>query len=283
VKMEVDHKHICNTGNSEPNVSTKLGFLSFNNTRDLGGMKTADGRSIVKNKLIRSGNLHGATESDIKFLSENVDCIVDLRTDTECGGMPDPEVAGAKNVHISILPNLAAGVSRDKKSDDEAFFKLKDDPDDAGRYMARIYDSFVANEFSVGQYRRFIDLLLEPRKGAILWHCTVGKDRTGVGAVIIEHILGITKEDIISDYLLTNEYIRDEQMKMVESVGFKTGGKVDEKQRKAFDWLFGAHKEYIDSLYRKAEELYGSFDGFLSKRLGVTEEEREKLKGMYLE
>ena len=58
-------------GSEYINVSTKIDVLSFNNTRDLGGMKTADGRSIIKNKLIRSGNLHGATESDIKFLSEN--------------------------------------------------------------------------------------------------------------------------------------------------------------------------------------------------------------------
>jgi len=272
LRVETDHM----------GVSKKLEFLSFNNTRDLGGMKTADGRIIAKNRLIRSGNLHAATESDIKYISENVGCIVDLRTETERSAMPDPDITGVENIHLSILPNLAAGVSRDKKSDDEAFFRLKDDPDSAGKYMAGIYLGFVLSDHSVSMYRRFIDLLLAAREKALLWHCTVGKDRTGIAAVIIQEILGVDRADIMRDYLLTNDYIRDDQMRLVGTMGFGTGGTVSDNQKKAFGWLFGAHKEYLFAFYEKAEELYGSFDGFLSKALKVTDEEREILKANYL-
>ena len=78
-----------------------------------------------------------------------------------------------------------------------------------------MYARFVNDDFSLSQYRRFIGLLSEPREKAILWHCTAGKDRTGTGAMFIQELLGVGREDIMAlvamSYNMTALKIRRKQ------------------------------------------------------------------------
>ncbi len=258
-------------------MNTKIDLQCLNNTRDLGGIKTADGRSIKPNIFVRSGHLYNASLSDIAWLSDHVSLVIDFRTTQERGEKPDPVISNVKNIHLSILDTLAAGVSREEQSDEKAFAMVAQDPAGAREYMINIYRGFVTSDFSVAQYNRFLHLLLEPHEKAVLWHCTAGKDRAGFAAVIIQELLGVKRADIMADYLKTNEYLEAEVQELYKMVGRQMGS-LNEKAEKALNYLFGAHREYLEAVYEAVEEKYGGFDGFIRDGLCISERERESLR-----
>ncbi|MBQ8995972.1 MAG: tyrosine-protein phosphatase [Oscillospiraceae bacterium] len=263
------------------NISCKISFEGLNNTRDLGGMRTKQGQHILPGKLIRSGQLHSATEKDISVLSVDLALVVDFRTEQERVEKPDPYMAGVINLHLPVFESLAAGVTREEKSDAEAFAMVSSDPQKACQYMLETYIGFVTNDFSVSQYSKFVRLLLEPRDKAVLWHCTAGKDRAGFASVIVQELLGVGRDDIFADYLKTNEYLKTEVGRLLEIFGQNMGAP-DEKTTKSLDYLFGAHEEYLAGIYEKVEELYGGFDSFLTDGLKICPDEIERFRRMYL-
>lgn len=263
------------------NVSKQLSLAGLNNTRDLGGMRTRDGRQIVSGKLIRSGHLYSATGEDLALLSEKVELIIDFRTEQERREKPDPSMVGAEYLHLPIFESLAAGVTREETSDAQAFTMVAREPDKARRYMQNTYLGFVTNPFSLSQYSRFLRLLLISREKGILWHCTAGKDRAGFASVLVQELLGVDREDIFADYLKTNQCLHEEILQLCNMVGQSMGG-LDEKSAKALDYLFGAHEEYLAGLYEKVDETCGSFSAFLTDKLSLTREEIEQLQALFL-
>ncbi|MBQ6388708.1 MAG: tyrosine-protein phosphatase [Mogibacterium sp.] len=257
-------------------------FEKLNNTRDLGGIETKDGSAIVRGKLIRSGRLGIGSEEDIERIGKMVSAVVDFRSDNERTETPDPEMPGVENIHIPIIDDLAAGVSRDQKSDREAFMMLANDPEGSMQYMCRTYEGFVTSDSARRGYRQFVDLLLEGRDNAVLWHCTAGKDRAGFATVIVLEMLGVDRETIIQNYLRTNDLIEDDINGMV-GMFFKVTGSGDQNTERALRYMFSARREYIDAAYASIERNYGSFREFLIDGLGLTEEDISKMREMYLE
>ena len=261
-------------------MSAKLDFQQLNNTRDLGGMPAADGRTIVPGKLIRSGHLYFASESDCDRLNTLVDEVVDFRTDGECAEKPDPELAFVTFHHLPIFGKLTAGVTREEAADRIALDSMLGDAGAAREYMCRTYESFVTGEVALAGYRRFVELLSAPREGALLWHCTAGKDRAGFASVIVQEILGVPRHLIMRDYLYTNECLRPE----VESLNAMMRARTDvgPVTDAALSYLFGAHEEYLKAAYEMVAASYGTFARFLERELGVTLEVREALRKRYL-
>ena len=257
-------------------------FERLNNTRDLGGIATTDGKHIVRGKLIRSGRLGIGSKEDIRKISETVSAVVDFRSDNEKSESPDPDIEGVESFHIPVIEDLAAGVSRDQKSDEEAFMMLSNDPDGALRYMCRTYEDFVTSESALKGYRQFVDLLLEGREKAILWHCTAGKDRAGFATAIVLEILGADRDTIIQNYLKTNDLIEDDINRMV-GMFFKMTGNGDKNTESALRYMFSARREYLEAAYNCIENEYGDFRGFLIEGLGISEEDIARIRDMYLE
>ena len=257
-------------------------FERLNNTRDLGGIATTEGKHIAYGKLIRSGRLGTGTEEDIRMIGDLVSAVVDFRSDNEKSETPDPEIKDVESFHIPVIEDLAAGVSRDKKSDEEAFMMLANDPDGALKYMCRTYEDFVISESALKGYRRFVDLLLEGREKAILWHCTAGKDRAGFAAAIVLEMLGVDRETIIQDYLKTNDLIEDDINRMV-GMFFKMAGSGDKNTESALRYMFSARREYLEAAFYCIEHKYGDFRGFLTEGLGLSEEDITRMRNMYLE
>lgn len=257
-------------------------FERLNNTRDLGGIATTDGKHITYGKLIRSGRLGIASEEDIRKISDLVSAVVDFRSDNEKKETPDPDIGGVESFHIPVIEDLAAGVSRDQKSDEEAFMMLANDPEGALRYMCRTYEGFVTSASALKGYRQFVDLLLDGREKAILWHCTAGKDRAGFAAAIVLEMLGVDRETIIQNYLKTNDLIEDDINSMV-GMFFKLTGSSDKNAESALRYMFSARREYIEAAFNCIERKYGDFKGFLTKGLGISEEDIARMRNMYLE
>ena len=151
----------------------------------------------------------------------------------------------------------------------------------AREFMVRMYLGLVSNEGSVSQYRRFAHLLLEAQDKAILWHCTVGKDRAGLAAVFVQELLGIPKEEIVEDYLKTNAYVRAD-LQVVKDLAGDGMGERTEMAQEAAGWLFGARREYLDAVYRSVKEAYGGMDGFIREALEISDAERAELQRRYL-
>ncbi len=245
----------------------------------MGSLMTADGRRIKKNRLIRSGQLIGASENDKTQLEQLVSTVIDMRTDSEMSRQPDPELSGVKQLHIPVLGSLTAGITREKESDKEAFIRSAGDPEVAKQQMISIYRSFPSAASAVAGYKLFLKLLLENESKAVLWHCTAGKDRAGFASVITESILGVSRDDIFEDYLYTNECIKEEVDLLLRQ--FVSGE--NPVSEKAVMLLFTAQEQFLAAAFDEIDKTFGSFEGYLEKALGADSRMRQALKDKYLE
>ena len=258
-----------------------MNFEGLPNTRDLGGMRTADGRAIRPGKLIRSGALIEARGGDLAKLAELLDTVVDFRTPKECEEKPDPAIPGVVNLHMPVVRTISAGVTREKKTDEEVFARLAMHPDEALRHMSCAYVEFVEREEARQTYARFVRLLMERHERAVLWHCTAGKDRAGFATVILQKLLGVADDVILEDYLLTNTYLKDSYESLIALLKPTIPG-LQNCPDDALWTMFSADERYLQAAYDTADRLFGSFDGYLEKGLGFTQADRGTLRAMYL-
>lgn len=252
------------------------------NLRDLGGMKGADGKHIRKGLLIRSEQLFNASEKDVALLeSLPLRKIFDFRNSKEAGEKPDPAVRGCMNLNLSIIDDSTL-VSWEKNRSDHSQEEMKaaqNDPEAGARGMCEVYRNFVRMPYSRAQYTRFLQEILSTENGAVLWHCTLGKDRCGWGSVLVQAVLGVDREDILADYLYTNVCLKDEiagMMATLQKLTAKTN------MSNAGTALVEAREEYLMAAFDEVEKQYGSMDAFLEKGLGVDASMLERFRSRYL-
>lgn len=258
-------------------------FENLKNTRDLGGILTADGRRIKSGMLIRSGELCQASEKDIEYLQGVVGLIIDFRTGTEVREKPDPQIPGVGYIHHPIIREMKAGITQEdqakKATMEEIFRRFANDYDGATQYMKNIYNGMLTDDYQVSQYAKFVSLAVGNENGATLWHCMAGKDRAGFATAVLLQALGVPRETIIADYLKTNEYVEDAvrwAIGMLEDAGCKGCEPI-------VRCFFGAKREFIESIYETSDKLFGGFDTFLSEKMGITKEMRDYMRAKYLD
>lgn len=259
-------------------------FEGLRNVRDLGGIPAGDGRAVRDGLLFRSGQLASASTADLARLHElGVRLVVDFRNPHELEEKPDPVVEDARYLHLPVFSDQRAGITRDTESDMgvRRYFASGGpvDPEVATNHMCKMYRSFVEDPYSCEQYARFIGAVIETagQGSASLWHCTVGKDRAGFGTAIVLAALGVSRDDIAADYVLTNDYIADTMDDFVATV-MNVRLDVPESARVALTRIFTADPAYLQAAYEHADELYGSFDGFLEQALGLDCARRERMR-----
>ncbi|MBQ7259746.1 MAG: tyrosine-protein phosphatase [Lachnospiraceae bacterium] len=261
-------------------LSKQLSFDKLHNIRDLGGMSAADGKLIADNCFLRSGHLEYLSEKDEEKLKDSVGMIIDFRTDSERAEKPDLVLDNISYIHLPVIEDLTAGITREAEADRNLFATLGQKPIEAKKYMCDMYRSF-AGDGATRRYSEFVRLLLKKRDKAILWHCTAGKDRAGIAAAIVEEILGVSREDVIADYLSTNKYIEKDIEFLTDFVKKQTGtdsGISDEALR----YLFAAHEDYIGCYYEAVLEKYSDFENYLSEGLKLTKQDITGMRSIYL-
>ncbi|MDO4962261.1 MAG: tyrosine-protein phosphatase [Eubacteriales bacterium] len=260
-------------------LSSKIELEKLHNTRDLGGIETADGRHIKPHRLIRSGQICFASENDLNRLKSEYDLkvIADFRNDDEVREKPDPIMEGVSYVRLNAIKFEAAGITRDKKSENSSLRRMMERNSET--YMPDMYSKMIKNEHTRQIYREFLTMLSEQKSGSVLWHCTAGKDRTGLAAVFILEILGVPYERILDDYLSTNTFIAPEVELIMDMIQRNTPGVVMPAMRR----MLSADKCYLDAAYRAAEELAGSMPEYIEQYLGVDEAMKARLRDLYLE
>ena len=163
------------------------------NLRDLGGIKTASGKTIKYGCFVRSANLSQAEDKDLAGISE----IIDLRTTRERNEIPDL-VHGRSSLAIPIFDEVKRGVSHERET--EAKPERKGPPDMGTLYKWMIQD----HAESFGKALSAI-MNHDYSTGAVLWHCTEGKDRCGFASMVLEALMGATPDEIIADYMVSYE------------------------------------------------------------------------------
>lgn len=230
------------------------------NFRDLGGYKTQDGKHVKWRKIFRSDDLFNLTEEDLTYLSSiPLLSIVDFRSETEVEKAPDKIPSSLKDHYdYKISPgNLSMSSEMDL-----SFFATQGDS-----IMQAINKSLVVDSACVERYRDFFALLQDETKIPLLFHCTAGKDRTGMGAALILFALGVDEETIFEDYLLSNQYLE---------------GKYGEikKAHPEIASMLGVKREYLQAGIDEIRNRYGSIDSFLTEILNV---DLIKFREIYLE
>ena len=263
-------------------MSRRLDIRKMHNIRDLGGEKTKEGKRIIPGKLIRSGKLENVPEKEVNTLEEMIDTVIDFRSYGEHDREPDVVIPGVEYHHLPIVEDQTPGITREGEADQDFFGKLLNQPDKAMEYMCDLYRNFILSDFSIAQYSRFVRILLEDHDKAVLWHCTAGKDRAGMASVIVEEILGLPRNDIIQEYLLSDEYL-SEDIKFLTSFIKRRANTDSQEADISLGYLFGAKREYIDAFYKTVDDRFGSMEDFIKEGLGLSDDEIIKMRNIYLE
>ena len=234
------------------------------NFRDIGGYLNQDGKRVKKGLYFRAGRQDRMTDKDLSQLSDlQISTQIDLRRPDEVleQGKGPLESMGAKYINIAVIPEGGS----DKLS------RLVGDTGISGkRYLGYL-------EFGPTSWLRLFGILANEDNLPVILHCTAGKDRTGVSTAFLLSILGVSREVIEADYLLTN-LDTERQADFIEStVGYPEG-----YDRETMISVAGVPRDAMKVFLDGLESKWGSAIEYLEK-IGVTQEQMEAIRTNFLE
>lgn len=253
-----------------------IGISSAHNARQLGGY-CINGKHIKKDVLLRTAGLSSLSPEDSLLLTEKyrVQCIYDFRGEDEIQSSPDVIPGNSRYLPLSL--SFSSSNSGFNAGGDVIAMLLKyaDNPlvQDMCEHM---YDKIFLEESSQEVYRRFFaDLMtIDPENGAVLWHCTQGKDRAGSASAMLLAALGADRELIMADFTLSKEYYDPH----VEKIPVE-----NDVQKNVLNTLISANPVIFEKTLDKVDEQYGSLRNYLTECIGVTPEMMEILRRRFLE
>ncbi len=255
------------------------------NARELGGIKLSNGRVIKHKKIIRTGRLSSLTVDDQKLLKDvwNVTRIVDLRNNAEIAEYPDVELDNCVYQQIAIIPGEKEGISREDHGMDpidRAIIRAENLAKNGGAkgLLEGMYAQMAADEHCISKIKEFFDMMLEQDEGAFIWHCTSGKDRTGVTGGLMMYALGADMDVIKEDYLYTNTQNRAYKWAVLDRMKAKNASDVRIRE---IDILESVDWAYMESFFTAIVNTYGSIDAFIADKLGINNEKRVILLNKY--
>ncbi len=234
------------------------------NLRDLGGWKMADGRRLRRGRLYRSATLAHLTERDMATIAGlGLRTICDLRGVEEAAHRPSRLPEGAERIHLPIEPTVGASLA-------DIMQRELTTGEDVVDLLRRAYLDYGTR--FIGAYRDLFGLLLQPERHALLFHCSAGKDRTGLAAALILTALGATRETILEDYRATDRLWRHD-------LALPPG-----TPQPLADALFATHPELLEAALDAAVKAHGGAMPLLLERgLGLTAPRLARLRDLLLE
>lgn len=235
------------------------------NLRDLGGIEAADGRVTRGGVLFRCAAMGGLSDAERRTLAAlGLHTIVDLRTNSERAEHPTPwEELGCGDYWArDHEPSQGGGLS-------DLFADGTLTRDSAHEMMVRVYRDLPYGHLEVLQalFRRILSA-----RGPLLFHCTSGKDRTGMAAALVLSALGAPREAIIADYLASLNF------DVLASPAFR---ECPIERREALAPIYLVNRDYMEAMFAAIEGREGSVEAFLLQRLALEPGEltilREKL------
>lgn len=250
------------------------------NFRDLGGYQTTDGRYVRWGLIYRSGVLTYLTPADMTYLSQaGIRVVCDFRTRQENDAAPEKWIPSADVEHLS----LPIGTDKNKNGNTTVQSVVAGHPttEQLRATMMRIYSDFAFS--AAPQYAKLFEQLEQDRL-PLLYHCTAGKDRTGVFSAFLLLTLGVPEKTVLEDYALTNKYLLDQPQsasmkKMMSSTGNNALAALTPEQRNI---MMAADPEYLKNTLRAIDAKYGSFDEYRRQELHVSDAQATSLRSRLL-
>lgn len=261
----------------------RLKLKKLNNTRDLGGLPAADGRTIKYNRLIRSGRPYKLPEETVNELKDiGVSVVVDLRIELERKEHPSTPLPFAETKFFPLLCTATDYVASDKsmvrlmRAESK---RIKKEFGSFDEYMLSMYEKLLFLPESKQSLSAFLRTLVEA-DGCVMWNCSAGKDRTGVCAMLIEGILGVSEDLIVLDYTMSETFQR--KKRTWQKIGLWIMP-IPAKLRSILITMMKAKRRYIYHVMQTLDERYGGITEYCKAELGLTESDVNLLKAKYLE
>lgn len=254
------------------------------NARDLGGYMTVDGKVIRKGMLIRSASLATANDDDLALLAAlPVVKVIDFRTSFEKRGKEDRALPGAAYISLPVQP-VDNGETPQKMTNRKSFdiskvIMFAAFNEKAKTIAKEMYVRMVLRSDCQQQFAAFLREVVDTPEGAVLFHCSQGKDRTGLATAYLLSALGVDRETIIADFDKSNQVYAQDVRKYCRMVKFFGGKEEEMAVVKAF---IGANTENFISALDLIDAEYGSMDAYLRHVLGLTDADFETLRARYL-
>lgn len=245
------------------------------NIRDLGGQYSTV--KLKEGMLIRGTALLHLSEEDKHSLvnTYNVKTIVDLRSSEEQQEDVEQDIPSAVHLSLPVFEREQQGISHNENEKADRMHIYKKLPQ-----MKDIYREMVHGE-SLDNIGKIIKKIVtsKPEEFGIYFHCSEGKDRTGVIAAILLLLLGVTRKEIVQDYLYTNKvnnkkafkyYMAIKYLKFKPVFALKVGR------------LFIAKKLYINQLFKIIYDEYQGEEKFFSEAMKLTKEEIDNFRSLMI-
>lgn len=248
------------------------------NIRDLGGFPTKDGRYVKKGLLFRSSALAFFDEEELSPVRAlGLKAILDFRAESGVQKNPDPIIEGAEYYHhCAAFENILDDLNSPKDLASLIF-----DKDQKGNAIDVLVSSYSASlAFSNKSYGFMFDCLLRG-DAPLLFHCSNGKDRTGVAAMLILLALGVLEELVKEDYLRSNENRESEIDDLLDK--YKALSDLSENARSFLTMIGGVLPESADVMMTEILEKYGTYENYMEQEYGFEKNKLNIFRDMYLE
>lgn len=263
------------------------GINLMHNVRDLGGYAAADGGHVKRGMLLRGSRLADLSAEEFAILEAmGIRAVLDLRAQTEAKTAPDPVPSGVRYLRVGgmYVPGTQTEVDFSPQQMRELFGPS------AGRGLStieeieagaqRMLPLYLGMPFGNPGFKALFDLLLAGET-PVFFHCTAGKDRTGIAALLVLLALGVSEDDAAYDYALTNAY-------RAELVKAQVADRADllavhPEARRSIEMLQGVDPAMPEAVIAEIKRRCGTLEAYFESEYGMGEAELAKLRELYVE
>lgn len=265
------------SGSTEVSASRWLPLEGGRNFRDLGGYTTADGQQVRWGALFRTGAMDGLTDADYQLLKTfNIGTNVDFRTTEERQSEPTQWDAGKVDI-----------MSWDYSMDMSGFGKVFSQPD----LTPQKVEDMMASQYPLmleqqkPHYKAMFERLAESDQG-LVFNCTAGKDRTGIAGALILTALGVDRDTVVKDYMLSDVYYEKHGMAMFEDHADAPHNPQMEAFKKIppelLKPLSGVRESYLKTTFEAMEAQSGSVMAYIQQELNVDDQKLQQIRDHFL-
>lgn len=254
----------------------RLPLEGAKNFRDLGGYRTSEGRYVRWGLVYRSNYLANLTAKDAEYLHNlGIRLVCDFRAEGERTRAPD-HWTGTAPEYFSV----PVGPNRDGMITQEELKRR------VATISAQTKDSVRGYDYAISDAAQYGKILRRIAGGDLpaVEHCTSGKDRTGVFSAILLMALGVPRDVVIQDYLLTNQYLLGpDSIESTRADLQRIFGLAKPLDTATVKTIMTAKPETLEATFDNITKTYGSFDNYLREGLNISESELAALRKILLE